>query len=161
MRRECRERFSCLRLQWKPLVSDPGLHHGTYMTHVPWCMSGLLSRGGGENVPGIPGSCATCSFHIWKDAHWVNRVWDCLSTGEVPLNAMDKTDQYVQDKHDAGDRVNMSTITVEWFATLTVGKRWSMMNKVTTVQWLNNGHFADDTKALFCHHFRPNYISMR
>ena len=32
------------------------------VTHVPWCMSGSLTRGGGENVPGIPGACATCNF---------------------------------------------------------------------------------------------------
>ena len=35
-----------------PLVSDPDMHHGTCMTHVPWCMSGSLTRDGGENVPG-------------------------------------------------------------------------------------------------------------
>ena len=40
MRRECRERFPRHRLQRKPLVSDPDLHHGTCVTHVPWCMSG-------------------------------------------------------------------------------------------------------------------------
>ena len=44
------------RLQRKPLVSDPDMHHGTCMTHVPWCMSGSLNRGGGEKVPGIPGA---------------------------------------------------------------------------------------------------------
>ena len=49
-------------LQRKPLVSNPGMHHGTCVTHVPWCMSGLLSRCGGENVPGIPGACATRNF---------------------------------------------------------------------------------------------------
>ena len=54
MRRECRERFPHHQLQRKPLVSDPGIHHGTCVTHVPWCMSGSLTRGGGENVPGIP-----------------------------------------------------------------------------------------------------------
>ena len=27
--------------------------------HAPWCMSGSLTRSGGENVPGIPGACAT------------------------------------------------------------------------------------------------------
>ena len=49
--------FSCLyRFQRKPLVSDPGMHH------VPWCMSGSLTRCGGENVPGIPGACATRNF---------------------------------------------------------------------------------------------------
>ena len=62
MRRECRERFPWHRLQRKPLVSDPSMHHGTCVTHVPWCMSGSLTRGGGENVPGIPGACATHSF---------------------------------------------------------------------------------------------------
>ena len=28
-----------------PLVSDPDMHHGTCVTHVPWCMSGLLTIG--------------------------------------------------------------------------------------------------------------------
>ena len=36
--------------------------HGTFVTHVPWCMSGSLTRDGGENVPGIPGACATRNF---------------------------------------------------------------------------------------------------
>ena len=62
MRRECRERFLRHRLQRKPLVSDPGMHHGTCFTHVPWCMSGSQTRGGGENVPGIPCACTTHNF---------------------------------------------------------------------------------------------------
>ena len=62
MCRECRERFPRHRLQRKLLVSDPGMHHYTCVTHVPWCMSGPLTRGGGENVPGIPGACATRDF---------------------------------------------------------------------------------------------------
>ena len=41
MRRECRERFPLDRLQRKPLVSDPGMHHGT-------CVSGSLTRDGGK-----------------------------------------------------------------------------------------------------------------
>ena len=49
-------------LQRKPLVNDPGMHHGKCATHVPWCMPGLLTRCGGENVPGIPGICATRNF---------------------------------------------------------------------------------------------------
>ena len=49
MCRECRERFPRHWLQWKPLVSDPD-------------MSGSLTRGGGESVPGIPGACATRKF---------------------------------------------------------------------------------------------------
>ena len=62
MRRECRERFPHHRLQRKLLVSNPGMHHGTCDTHVPWCMSGSLIRGGWENVPGIPGACAPHNF---------------------------------------------------------------------------------------------------
>ena len=46
MRRECRERFPRHQLQRKPLVSDPGMPHGTCVTHVPWCMSGSLNCGG-------------------------------------------------------------------------------------------------------------------
>ena len=50
-----------------PRVSDPGMHHGTCVTHVPWCMPGSLSndflwsrrRG---NVPSIPGACAIRKF---------------------------------------------------------------------------------------------------
>ena len=59
MHRECRESFPSRRLQRKPLVSDPGMHHGTCVTHVTWCVSGSLTRGGGKNVPGIPGACAS------------------------------------------------------------------------------------------------------
>ena len=55
----CRERFPRYQLQGQPLVSDPGMHHGTCATHVPWCMSGSLTRGGGGNVPGIPVACVT------------------------------------------------------------------------------------------------------
>ena len=57
------------RIQRKLLVSDPGMHHGTCVTHVPWCMSGSLTHGGGENVPGIPGACASTILHIWQEAH--------------------------------------------------------------------------------------------
>ena len=56
-------------LQRKPLVSDPGMHHGTCVTHVSWCMSGLLTRGGRENVPGIPSACAPAILRIFQEAH--------------------------------------------------------------------------------------------
>ena len=46
------------------------MHHGTCVTHVPWCMSGSLTRGGGENVPGIPGACAPAILRIWQEAHY-------------------------------------------------------------------------------------------
>ena len=54
--------FMMGRLQRKQLVSDPGKHHGTWVKHVPWFMSGSLTGGGGKNVPGIPGACTTRNF---------------------------------------------------------------------------------------------------
>ena len=60
--RECQENFLRHRFQRKPLVSDPGMHRGTCVTHVPWCMSGSSTRRGGENVTGIPGACGTLNF---------------------------------------------------------------------------------------------------
>ena len=45
------------------------MHHGTCVTHVPWCMSGSLACGDGENVPGIPGAYAPASLRIWQEAH--------------------------------------------------------------------------------------------
>ena len=55
-------RFPRHRLQRKLLVSDHGMHHGTCVTHVPCCMSGSLTRGGGENIPSISGTCATGNY---------------------------------------------------------------------------------------------------
>ena len=66
MRWESREPFARHRLQRKPLVSDLGMYHGTCVTHVLWCMSGLLTRGGGKTFPGIPGACVTRNFtYLW------------------------------------------------------------------------------------------------
>ena len=66
---EFRERLPRQRFQRKPLVNDLGMHHGTCVTHVPWCMSGSLTCGGGENVPDIPGACAPAILRIWQEAH--------------------------------------------------------------------------------------------
>ena len=44
-------------------VSDPDMHHGTCVTHVPWCMPGSLNssflrnwrgKGGGGTLPAFP-----------------------------------------------------------------------------------------------------------
>ena len=71
------------RFQRKPLVSDPGMHHGTCVTHVPWCMSGSLTCGDGENVPGIPGACAPAILRIWQEAHgW---SWMIILTADWSL----------------------------------------------------------------------------
>ena len=58
----CRKRFPCHWFKRKPPVSDPDIQHGTCVTHVPWCISGSLTRGGVENVPGILGACTTRNF---------------------------------------------------------------------------------------------------
>ena len=81
MRRECRERFPHRRLQRKPIVSDPGMHHGACVTHVSWCMWGLLTLAGGQNVPGIPGACAHTILCIWQDAHWDGEQLGLVSCG--------------------------------------------------------------------------------
>ena len=75
--------FPRRRFQRKLLVSDPGMHHGTCVTHVPWCMSGSLTCGDGENVPGIPSACAPAILRIWQEAHGHDSVsnhqpHDCL-----------------------------------------------------------------------------------
>ena len=62
MRQECRERFPPL-----PISKETTT---TCVTHVPWCMSGSLTCGDGENVPGIPGACAPAILRIWQEAHW-------------------------------------------------------------------------------------------
>ena len=46
--------FPCCRLQRKLLVSDPGMHHGTCITHVPWCMWDRLPAVAGKTFPAFP-----------------------------------------------------------------------------------------------------------
>ena len=84
MRRECRERFPRHRLQRKPLVSNPGMHHDTCVTHVSWCISGSLTRSGGVNVSGIPGASAICNFrYLVRDTllKMLKRVKSSLQPG--------------------------------------------------------------------------------
>ena len=52
-------------------VSDPGMHHGTCVTHVPWCMPGSLTNGflwnrrRGKTFPAFPAHAQPAIFHIW------------------------------------------------------------------------------------------------
>ena len=85
MHPECRERFSRHRLKRKPLVSDPGMHHGTCVTHVPWCMSGSLTSCGGENVPGITGACATRNFTYLTRGPFITMVYILQLSCSTPL----------------------------------------------------------------------------
>ena len=67
---ECQERYPRHRLQRKQLVGDPGMHHGTCVMQMPWCMSGSLTCGGGENVSGIPGAYTTRNFTYLARGPW-------------------------------------------------------------------------------------------
>ena len=118
MRQECREHFPHHRLQRKLSVSGPDMHHGSCVTHVPWCMSGSLNCGGGENVPGIPGACATRNFTYLTRGPWMNqffRTWlgfdyfshyipcSYLLMLELKLNPVGKrTTLYLQDSKTLG-----------------------------------------------------------
>ena len=80
-----------------PRVSDIDMHHGTCVTHVPWCMPGSITNDflwsrWREKRPGIPGACASRNFrylvrgsllchlkHVWNkmtkvmhNLHWLN-----------------------------------------------------------------------------------------
>ena len=54
-----------------PQVSDPGVHHGTCVTHVPWCMPGSLTNGSlwnrrrGETFPAFPAHAPPAILRIW------------------------------------------------------------------------------------------------
>ena len=82
--RECRKGISRHQLQRKSLAIDPGVHQGTCVTHVLWCMSGSLARDGGENVPGIPGACATHNFTYLARGPWMSGA----AAGWVPQTSV-------------------------------------------------------------------------
>ena len=70
-----------------PLVRDPGMHHGTCV--MPWCMSGLLTGAGRENVPGIPGAYATRNFTYLARGPWVLEAQrSCLMHLSIPYRVL-------------------------------------------------------------------------
>ena len=82
MRREC--------FPPPPLVSDPNMHHGTCVTHVPWCILGSLtsgflwSRWRGKTFPAFQAH-AQPILPIWQEAHvkvWINA---CMEASRVQL----------------------------------------------------------------------------
>ena len=50
---------------------DPDMHHGTCVTHVPWCMPGSLTSGflwnrrRGETFPAFPAHAQSAILGIW------------------------------------------------------------------------------------------------
>ena len=114
MRRECRERFPRYRFQSKQIVNDPGMHHGTCVTHAPWCMSGSLIRCGGENVPGIPGAYATSNFTYLLRGPYVYKLIpvDFLSSGPLFTKRADVLQQDLMKSRSREIRV--CSMSSEW-----------------------------------------------
>ena len=87
------------------------MHHGTCVMHVPWYMSGSLNRGGGENVPGIPGACATRDFAYLVRDPWTTSfvIWSLSSLHRFDWIVVHKKEcmyilsRYVLDKENAID----------------------------------------------------------
>ena len=58
-----------------PEASDPNMHHSTCVTHVLWCMLGLLpssflwSRRRGKTFPVFPAHAQPAMLRIWQEAH--------------------------------------------------------------------------------------------
>ena len=58
-----------------PQVSDPDMHHGPCVTHVPWCMPGSLTSGffwnwrRGKTFPAFPVHAQPAIFRIWLEPH--------------------------------------------------------------------------------------------
>ena len=58
-----------------PRVSDPDMHHGTCVTHIPWCMSGsftsgfLWNRWRGKTFQAFPAHAQPAILRIWQEAH--------------------------------------------------------------------------------------------
>ena len=54
-----------------PRVSNPDMHHGTCVTHVPWCMPGSLTRvflwirRRGKTFPAFPAHAQPAILRIW------------------------------------------------------------------------------------------------
>ena len=98
-----------------PRVSDPNMHHGTCVTHMPWCMPGSLTSSafevdGGEDVPGIPGACTTQIFTYlvrgpWKPldspgCKYMENMWDFTRTDASEKSRMQTIlFQFKRDEH--------------------------------------------------------------
>ena len=95
MRRECRERFP--RIEFK----------GNRLLAIPACITareqlmGSLTRGGGENVPGIPGACATryCTY-LARCPLWHSLLF-CVAQQECTIP--DKSDKSIRQHRNETD----------------------------------------------------------
>ena len=139
--RECWECFPRHRLQRKPLVSDPGMHHGTCVAHVPWCMSGSLTHGGGENVPGFPNACTTRNFTYLARGSWRRWFLSLVQTTGKWFNI--KKPPYEQIKPHWVDKTVLSHNGIPF------------VGKMTSLYW-NRTKFP-----IFAHFLSPNIIYLK
>ena len=123
MRWDCRERFPRHRIKRKPIVSDPGMHHGTCVTHLPWCTSGSLFRGGGKTFPVFPAHAQPTILRIWQEARELSRH----DTGLVLL-------QY---SHSALARLNRSVFS---YMIIRSKRRFSHFNIIPRLVCLRSGY---------------------
>ena len=72
-----------------PRVSDPDKHHGTCVTHVPWCMpasltSGFLwSRRRGKTFSAFAAHVQPAILRIWSEAHGINTCHQASTAGKT------------------------------------------------------------------------------
>ena len=80
-----------------PRVSDPDMHHGTCVTHVPWCMPGSLtssflwSRWREKTLPASPAHAQPAILHIRQEVHGL--VWQ-IPDPEVAQTLMTRIHSY-------------------------------------------------------------------
>ena len=79
MLRECQEPFLHHRLKRKPPVSDPGMHDGTCVTHVPGTCRDLWPAVAGKTFPAFPAHAQTTILRIWQEAHCNIILKNCQS----------------------------------------------------------------------------------
>ena len=98
LKRLHRERFHHHRLQRKPLISDPGMHHGTCVTHVPWCMPGPLLAVAGKTFPAFPAHAQPVNLRIWQEDHWTlwnTRQWISKKLSPIKLCILQDVSHFV------------------------------------------------------------------
>ena len=77
----------------KTVVSDLGMHHGTCVRHVPWCMSGSPTRGvggGGETFPAFPAHAQPAILRIWQQAHVLLYIYVGMKYDSILLYRVSK-----------------------------------------------------------------------
>ena len=89
------EGCACARNAGNVFHGFPDMHHGSCVTYAPWSLTlGFFEDGGGENVPGIPDTCATHNFTYLVtslslhficrgDMYWGSKLFLSASLGQL------------------------------------------------------------------------------